>query len=33
MVKGGQPHKRQRSAQPAEEASVFIPDHHPGYIS
>jgi DNA invertase Pin-like site-specific DNA recombinase len=25
--------KRQRSAQPAEEASVFIQDHHPGYIS
>ena len=33
MVKEGQPHKRQRSAQPAEEASVFIPDHHLGYIS
>jgi DNA invertase Pin-like site-specific DNA recombinase len=25
--------KRQRSTQPAEEASVFIQDHHPGYIS
>jgi hypothetical protein len=33
MVKEGQAVKRQRSAQPAEEASVFIPDHHPGYIS
>jgi DNA invertase Pin-like site-specific DNA recombinase len=33
MVKQGQAVKRQRSAQPAEEASVFIQDHHPGYIS
>jgi DNA invertase Pin-like site-specific DNA recombinase len=33
VVKEGQALKRQRSAQPAEEASVFIPDHHPGYIS
>jgi DNA invertase Pin-like site-specific DNA recombinase len=33
MVKEGQAVKRQRCAQPAEEASVFIQDHHPGYIS
>ena len=33
VVKQGQAVKRQRRAQPAEEASVFIPDHHPGYIS
>ncbi len=33
VVKQGQARKRQRSAQTAEEASVFIPDHHPSYIS
>ncbi len=33
VVKEGQPLRRQRSAQPAEQASVFIQDHHPGYIS
>lgn len=33
VVKQGQAIKRQRNARPAEEASVFIPDHHPGYIS
>jgi hypothetical protein len=33
VVKEGQAVKRQRSAQPAEEASVFIQAHHPGYIS
>ncbi len=33
VVKEGHAVKRQRSAQPAEEASVFIQDHHPGYIS
>jgi DNA invertase Pin-like site-specific DNA recombinase len=33
VVKEGQVVKRQRSARPAEDASVFIPDHHPGYIS
>jgi hypothetical protein len=33
VVKDGQPRKRQRSPQPAEAASVFIQDHHPGYIS
>jgi DNA invertase Pin-like site-specific DNA recombinase len=33
VVKQGQAVKRQRSAQPAEDASVFIQDHHPGYIS
>jgi DNA invertase Pin-like site-specific DNA recombinase len=32
VVKDGQPRKRQRSPQPAEAASVFIQDHHPGYI-
>lgn len=30
MVKEGQAVKRQRSPQPAEEASVLIPDHHAG---
>jgi len=33
VVKQGQTLKRQRCAQPAEVASVFLPDHHPGYIS
>jgi len=33
VVKAGQPVKRQGAVKPAEEASVFIPDHHPGYIS
>ena len=33
VIKEGQALKRQRSAQLAEQASVFIPDHHPGYIS
>ena len=33
VVKAGQARKRQRSAQPAEDASVFLQDHHPGYIS
>jgi DNA invertase Pin-like site-specific DNA recombinase len=33
VVKEGQAVKRQRSAQPAEEASVFIQEHHAGYIS
>ena len=33
VVKQGQAHKRQHSAQAAEQARVFIPDHHPGYIS
>ena len=32
IVKDGQAVKRQRSAQPAEDASVFITDHHEGYI-
>jgi DNA invertase Pin-like site-specific DNA recombinase len=32
IVQAGQAVKRQRSARPAEQASVFIPDHHPGYI-
>jgi hypothetical protein len=32
VVKEGQVVKRQRSAQPAEKASVFLQDHHPGYI-
>ena len=33
VVKDGQVRKRQGSARAAEEASVFIPAHHPGYIS
>jgi DNA invertase Pin-like site-specific DNA recombinase len=33
VVKDGQPRKRQGRARAAEEASVFIKDHHPGYIS
>jgi DNA invertase Pin-like site-specific DNA recombinase len=33
VVKDGKPRKRQASPLPAEQASVFIPDHHPGYIS
>ena len=33
VVKEGQIRKRQASARAAEEASVFIPAHHPGYIS
>ena len=33
VVKDGRPCKRQGSARPAEEASVFLPDHHAGYIS
>ena len=33
VVKQGQAIKRQGNARPAEQASVFIPDHHPGYIS
>ena len=32
IVKDGQAIKRQRSAQAAENASVFITDHHEGYI-
>lgn len=32
VVKGGEAVKQQRSARPPEAASVFIPDHHPGYI-
>lgn len=31
--KAGQAVKQQRSTLPAEESSVFIPDHHPGYTS
>ena len=33
VVKQGQVVKRQANQRPAEDASVFIPDHHPGYIS
>jgi hypothetical protein len=33
VVNAGQPVKRQGAVKSAEEASVFIPDHHPGYIS
>ena len=33
VVKQGQVIRRQRSVRPAEDASVYIPDHHPGYIS
>ena len=33
VVKDGQALKRQGSARTAEEASVFLPAHHPGYIS
>jgi len=33
VVKDGQALKRQGSARPAEQASVFLPGHHPGYIS
>jgi DNA invertase Pin-like site-specific DNA recombinase len=33
VVKDGQVLKRQGSARTAEEASVFLPAHHPGYIS
>lgn len=33
VVKDGQALKRQGSARPAEQASVFLPAHHPGYIS
>ena len=33
VVKDGQVRKRQGSARAAEETSVFLPDHHPGYIS
>ena len=32
VVKDGEAVKQQRSARPPEEASVFIPDHHPSYI-
>ena len=32
VVKNGEAVKQQRSARPPEAASVFIPDHHPGYI-
>ena len=32
VVKDGQAIKRQRSPQAAEDASVFITDHHEGYI-
>jgi DNA invertase Pin-like site-specific DNA recombinase len=33
VVKDGQAVKRQGNTRPAEDASVFIPAHHPGYIS
>jgi DNA invertase Pin-like site-specific DNA recombinase len=33
LVEDGQAVKRQRSPRPPEQASVFIQDHHPGYIS
>ena len=33
VIKQGQVVKRQANQRPAEDASVFIPDHHPGYIS
>jgi hypothetical protein len=33
VVKAGQARKRQRSAQPAEDANVFLQNHHSGYIS
>jgi DNA invertase Pin-like site-specific DNA recombinase len=33
VVEDGKARKRQASPLPAEQASVFIPDHHPGYIS
>ncbi|MEJ2419702.1 MAG: recombinase family protein [Exilibacterium sp.] len=33
VIKNGQAYKRQGRARAAEEASVFIPAHHPGYIS
>jgi hypothetical protein len=33
VVKHGQVIKRQGNTRPAEDASVFIPAHHPGYIS
>ncbi len=33
VVKQGQVVKRQANQRPAADASVFIPDHHPGYIS
>ena len=33
VVKGGEAVKQQRSTRPPEAASVFIPDHHPGYIA
>ena len=32
VVKDGEAVKQQRSARPPEEASVFIPEHHPSYI-
>lgn len=33
VVKDGEAVKQQRSARAAEDASVFLPDHHAGYIS
>jgi hypothetical protein len=33
VVKDGQAIKRQGRVRPAEQADVFLPDHHPGYIS
>jgi DNA invertase Pin-like site-specific DNA recombinase len=33
VVKDGQTRKRQRTAVAAEQAKVFIPDHHEGYIA
>ncbi len=33
VVKDGQARKRQGNARAAKETSVFLPDHHPGYIS
>jgi hypothetical protein len=32
VVRDGQARKRQGSARAAEETSVLLPDHHPGYI-
>jgi DNA invertase Pin-like site-specific DNA recombinase len=33
VIKDGQAIKRQGRVRPAEQADVFLPDHHPGYIS
>jgi DNA invertase Pin-like site-specific DNA recombinase len=33
VIKDGQAIKRQGRVLPAEQADVFLPDHHPGYIS